>query len=311
MRPPRSSWVVAALLSTGTLVAGQGQTPTFRAVAEAVAVPVSVRDKGRPVSGLKAADFELTDNGVRQDVATVALSAVPIDVTILLDTSGSVAGDALAQFKSDVQTMSNALERTDRIRLLTFADSVADVFGLQPGGTSPPLDKITSGGITQFYSALAAAMVTVSTEDRPQLVMAFTDGRDSESFLDVDHVIALAPFSHAALFMVLLESTSSFEQGATKNVLGRALYTGHGAFAGGPNRSALRTLAQRTGGALYERPAGESLPTIFTKLLEDFRTGYVLTYIPAGVPRPGWHELHVQTKQPSYVIRARDGYDGG
>ena len=312
MRPSRPVWLAAAFLSTATLFAGQGQTPTFRAVAEAVAVPVSVRDKGRPVAGLSAKDFELTDNGVRQDVATVALSAVPIDVTLLLDTSGSVAGDALAQFKSDVQAMSNALEGADRIRLLTFADRVTDVFGLQPAATHLSLDAITSGGITQFYTALASAMVTVSTGDRPQLVMVFTDGRDSESFLDIDRVIALAPFSHGALFMVLSESTSNSEQAFTKDIHDRnAFYSGHGAFAGGPNRSALRTLAQRTGGALYERPAGESLPTIFKKLLEDFRTGYVLTYIPTGVTRPGWHELHVQTQQTSYVIRARDGYDGG
>ncbi|HEY6357765.1 MAG TPA: VWA domain-containing protein, partial [Vicinamibacterales bacterium] len=286
--------------------------PTFRARAEAVAVQVVVHDKAQPVTGLTEADFELTDNGVRQAVATASLAAVPIDVTIVLDTSGSVEGLALAQFKTDVQAMNDRLATSDRIRLICFADAVSDVFGLQPAGTKLPLDAITGGGMTQLYTALAAALVMTSGIDRPQLVLAFTDGRDSESYADADRILSLAPFSAGSVYLVLSESTSSSEMRASElSSIRGVIYSAHGAFAGGPNRSALRALAQRTGGTLYERPAGEALPTIFQKLLADFRTGYVLTYIPTGVPRGGWHEIRVQSKNPVYTIRARDGYDGG
>jgi VWFA-related protein len=301
------SWLAAVSVVTG-------QQATFRATAEGVSVAVSVRDKtGKPVTGLTTGDFDLTDNGIRQEVVTAALDSLPIDVTIVLDTSGSVGGQALRQYKVDVQAMSDLLRPVDHIRLLTFADTVSDVFGLQSPGATLPLDAIRSGGITQLYSALAAALVTASASDRPQLVLAFTDGRDSESFIDVDRVVALAPFSRASLYLVLSDSTGDFEQSTTShNAPGaRVLFMGHGAYAGGPNRSALRTLVQRTGGALYERPAGETLPAIFTRLLGEFRTGYYLTYIPTGVAQPGWHDLHVLTKHPDYAIRARDGYDGG
>jgi VWFA-related protein len=313
MRATRSWSVLAGLASAVTLAAGQQTTPTFRAIADAVTVPVSVREKNQPVAGLTARDFELTDNGVRQEVATASIASVPIDVTLILDTSGSVEGPALAQFKRDVQTMSDLLETVDQIRLITFSDTVSDVFGLKPAGTRLPVDAITAGGLTQFYTALAAAMVAVSTNERPQLMLAFTDGHDSQSFEGADRVAALAVSSNAALDIVLADSTSTLEQGTVRaNLKGTGeVYTSHGAFAGGPNRGALRTAVQRTGGTLYERPAGESLPAIFQKLLNDFRTGYVLAYSPAGVSRGGWHDIQVHCRNPAYAVRARAGYDGG
>lgn len=306
---PRRAWCLAVVLvSAATAASGQQAVPIFRARAEAVAVQVVVHDKAKPVTGLTETDFELSDNGVRQAVATASLAAVPIDVTIVLDTSGSVEGPALTQFKTDVQAMNDLLATGDRIRLICFAHAVSDVFGLQPAGTKLPVDAITGGGVTQLYTALAAALVMTSGIDRPQLVLAFTDGRDSESYTDADRIVSLTPFSAGSIYLVLSDSTSSSEVRESEL---HSILSAHGAFAGGPNRSALRALVQRTGGTLYERPTGEALPAIFEKLLADFRTGYVLTYIPTGVSRGGWHEIRVQGKNPAYTIRARDGYDDG
>jgi len=310
--PRRAGCLAVVLVSAVTAASGQQAAPSFRATAEGVAVLVVVHDKAQPVTGLTEADFELTDNGVRQAVAAASLAAVPLDVTIVLDTSGSVEGPALAQFKTDVQAMNDLLAKGDRIRLICFADAVSDVFGLQAASTKLPVDAITGGGVTQLYTALASALVMTSGIDRPQLVLAFTDGRDSESYADADRVLSLTPFSAGSIYLVLSDSTSSSEmrESDLKSARG-VIYSAHGAFAGGPNRSALRALVERTGGTLYERPAGEALLTIFQKLLADFRTGYLLTYIPTGVSRGGRHEIRVQSQNPAYTIRARDGYDGG
>jgi hypothetical protein len=52
-----------------------------------VFVDVSVRKGGRQLTGLTAADFELRDNGVKQDIDTIEASAVPIDLSIVVDVS--------------------------------------------------------------------------------------------------------------------------------------------------------------------------------------------------------------------------------
>ena len=79
-----------------------------RATSDLVPVPVSVRRGTEFVSGLAAGDFELYDNGVRQEVATVSPATLGIDVSLVVDTSGSVIG-SLARFKSDVKEIAGTL----------------------------------------------------------------------------------------------------------------------------------------------------------------------------------------------------------
>ena len=47
---------------------------------------MSVRSGRNIVANLSAADFELLDNGVLQDVQQIEIGAVPLDVTLVLDT---------------------------------------------------------------------------------------------------------------------------------------------------------------------------------------------------------------------------------
>src|SRR6187401_2058968 len=88
--------VVPALLVGMTLVAWPAaqtppapQRPTFTANTDVVYVDVSVRKEGRQLTGLTAADFELRDNGVKQEIETVEAAAVPIDLSIVVDLSGN------------------------------------------------------------------------------------------------------------------------------------------------------------------------------------------------------------------------------
>ena len=61
---------LAFLVSSAVVTAAQ--TPTFSTGVEAVRVDVLVTDGDRPVLGLGPADFEVRDNGVRQDVSFVS-----------------------------------------------------------------------------------------------------------------------------------------------------------------------------------------------------------------------------------------------
>jgi hypothetical protein len=46
----------------------------------------------------------------------------------------------------------------------------------------------------------------------------------------------------------------------------------------------------------------------FKQAVSDFRTSYVLRYLPTGVAGEGWHELTVRVKKGTYDVRARKGY---
>jgi VWFA-related protein len=314
------SRLVLAAVTTLSALAGisaqQQPTTTIRSGVEVVLVPVSVTINNRPVVGLTSSDFILQDNGVAQDFTAALAESLPIDVTLVIDTSASVKGAALEQFNADVQRIAESLQPNDRVRLITFAGDATDVSGLQPGGVHLPLDRITAGGATSLYNALAAALIAFPRSDRSQVVFGFSDGLDNMSFLDASGLVSLAGRSHAVLYLTLLPGSAFDSRSATARtgpgILNTLPRQGNGRFVpyiGGPNRRLLTEAANRTGGAVYERPAGASLSALFEGALDEFRSSYLLTFTPKGVKAEGWHTLKVKTKDPRHTLRWRSGYE--
>ena len=257
------------------------------------------RRKAGPRLISRATDFQLLDNGVAQSVTASLIERLPLDVTLVLDTSGSVAG-RFADLKTQLQQISDLLRPNDRLRLIAFTNTAVDVFGLQPGGARLPLERLAPGGSTSFYEAIAAALMAIPNSERPQLVFAFSDGMDTTGFLDADRVVSLAGHTNAALYVGLVHSPPPRRNSMTP-------------YEGGPNVRLLREATARTGGALIEDSSGAKLAAVFGKLLDEFRAGsYLLTYTPQGVARNGWHDIVVNVRRPgTFEIRARKGYDGG
>ena len=71
------------------------QQAVFRSGVDAVRVDVSVMNGLTPVAGLMKDNFEIVDNGVRQTIESVSLDAVPLNLMLLLDVSGSMEGKPL------------------------------------------------------------------------------------------------------------------------------------------------------------------------------------------------------------------------
>jgi hypothetical protein len=70
-------------------------------------------------------------------------------------------------------------------------------------------------------------------------------------------------------------------------------------------------MSESTGGAVFTRAAGTPLSETFASVMNRFRSGYVLTFVPTGVSPTGWHDLTVRTRDRRYTVRARRGYEGG
>jgi VWFA-related protein len=269
------------------------QQPTFRSVSDLVAVQVSVHTARSVVSGLAAADFELTDNGVRQEISAVSADKVSADVTLVVDTSGSVIR-SLDRFKSDVRRMADELRQNEQLRLITFDTSVREVLPMAPAARRVPVDAIRSGDLTSLLDAMLMALARAPRPDRRHLVFVFTDGYDNASLLGYSALPALAGRVDAVLHIVLVK------------------VTGVPTPAVNPAFDALAAAAERTGGALY--PPGEAPADVvaaFRLALEAFRHGYVLYYSPAGVTRGGRHDIKVRVTRPgTFEVQARQGYGG-
>ena len=81
----------------------------FRSSVEVVEIDVSVMRGNQPVQGLTSSDFTLTDNGVAQQVESVLVDRLPLNVTLVLDASRSLYGDRLTHLVHPGETFTNSL----------------------------------------------------------------------------------------------------------------------------------------------------------------------------------------------------------
>ena len=292
--------LTGVFLGVAVITLAAQNPPVFRGSTSAVAVDVSVTDGRQAITGLGAADFELSDNGVAQVITATSVESIPIDVTLVVDTSGSLQGKLLEQFKRDIQGIGGMLRTEDRLRLVTFATRGADAFGWRPGGGDLPLTRIAAGGATAFYQTLGATLLRQTESGRRHLIVALSDGFDTVSLLDGADVRDVAR-SATAVLHVVIRRLSGIPPGSR----GWVPYSGPG------NNEALRDAAEITGGRFRTVSSETSLTEVFRTALDEFRTGYVLWFTPAGVSPGGWHAVQVKVKNSRLVVRARNGYDAG
>jgi VWFA-related protein len=317
----RRALAIASLAMLATLGA---QERVFRSGVDGITITVSVRSNNRPVGGLPAADFELTDNGVPQALTTIAAEKVPLDLTLLLDLSSSVDGPLLERLKTAVTDTAALLRDDDRIRLVAISQVLQEVFSLRPRGDAMPLGSLKAEGATSLYDGIAATMMRPSVPGRRQLIVAFSDGQDSTSIVDEKTAKDIARLTEAVVDIVVPVA------GARNDVGGRRLAqrnTIDSLSAGdnvalGANGSQNRTgdqgvpavladLVGPTSGQVFPLAADDSVSRVFKAMLDDFRASYVLQYVPQGVAPEGWHDVTVTVKKhPKYDIRARKGYQG-
>jgi VWFA-related protein len=314
--------LLAATTALG-IPAVSAQQTTFRSGVDGVTMQVSVLHGNRPVGGLTAQDFELLDNGVPQALATFASQRFPIDMTLLLDLSGSVEGRLLQHLKAAVSDTAHALEPNDRLRLIAVSQVLHEVFGFRAGNEALPLDDLTAQGATSLYDALAAAMMRATEPARRQLIVAYTDGRDSASILDERAVKDIARLSDATADLVVAVPVIDDKDGAGHRLSQRpgtidgilsGPVTTTRAATSGDDRQLLKMLGELvapTGGQIVALKPGDSVSKTFDAALERFRAGYVLQYVPKGVAAPGWHDVTLSVRKPGrFDILARKGYQG-
>jgi len=315
-----AAWIVAAVLGA----AADAQVPVFRAGVDAVIVDVDVRNGGRPVTGLVAADFELLDNGVAQTVDVRSLKDVPLDVTLLVDASGSVDGRRLDRLKSGVRDTAQWLRADDRWTVIAIEHVLREIVPTQAPRATAAVDALRASGGTALYDGLGAALMQPTTPGRRQLIVAYTDGDDTSSILDPASLLEIALRSNALMDIVVPVENARDQAGSpqsgpmvqqTASLVNRAtsaaLKTTH-AEGGFPNESTLTELTTRTGGRLVVVDYKDSVSTTFKRVLDEYRTSYLLQYTRTGVDASGWHDLAVRVKRPGHLdVRARRGYWGG
>ncbi|MEZ5287496.1 MAG: VWA domain-containing protein [Vicinamibacterales bacterium] len=277
------------------LLAGQ---PVFRGSVEAVRLDVSVMRGATPVAGLTADDFVVSDNGIPQEVAQVTQEAAPLDLLLVLDTSGSMAGAPLAALVAAAQRMVQSLTPGDRVGLVAFSGHIAMPTALTSNHVDVvrALGMLRAAGPTALRDALFAGLhlLTPGGDTRPVIVL-FSDGRDTTSWLAAPDLEGVVRRSGVVLHAVELLRDPRLTPG-------RARVAGMG-----QSRS-LQRAVEAGGGRLWSAGRPDELERRFASALAELRARYLVTYQPRGVSAPGWHEVVVRLRRIRADVLTRPGY---
>lgn len=291
---------VAVIASLATASIAGDQQPAFRSGIDLVAVDVSVRlpvSRGtEPILGLQAADFEIFDNGVRQDIVDVSYGSRPIDVTLAIDL-GFKSSDFSSRLRKGVNEVVSNLGGQDRVRLILFNSKVprATEFTRDSAAIDRALREARAGSQSGFADAFGDALAAATPADRRHLVLFVTDGTLNSS-AKPEMLLDLARRSRATMSMILPIE----------------LPTGRGFVTPSPAQrertESLNQLAQETGGVVVWMTPGGYVDQVVRVLFEDFRASYVLHFAPTGVEPGGVHTLQVKVKRPDARVKARRAY---
>lgn len=280
--------LLCVLVIGAVAVAGAANEQTrFSSRAVVVRVDVLATIKGRPVAGLTAHDFELLDDGVPQTIDSVDAQELPVNAVLALDTSASTAGGQLRDLIAAGGALIDDLRPNELASITTFSDVVVPRVALTKNhdAVRAVFRDVQPGGDTSAIDGTYVAMMSAQSAEGRPLVVVFTDGLDTASWMTPEELIDATRRASAVIYTVATGDARRWKL--------------------------LNDLADATGGRAISLASSKDLRAEFQRILTEFRSRYLLAFSPKGVTESGYHRLTVRATRNGITIKARPGYTAG
>jgi Ca-activated chloride channel homolog len=303
MRARRSDvctvWAMAGFVAMAALgpAAMTAQDATFHVDVKLVNIFVNVTDKnGVIVGGLTKDDFAVSEDNRPQQIALFERKTdVPLNLTLAIDTSGSVRKDLDEEANAARHFARDILRPQDQMSVMQFA---TDVSVLTPFTNNLSQIDHAVGGLrsdfaTALYNAICEGSERLGKREGRKVLVLVSDGDDtakSSTYADALEAALRNEVMIYSLIDVPIEASA-----------GRDLGGEH----------ALITLAEQTGGKHFYVGEG-GLDKAFAKVSDDLRTQYLIGYYPQHqVPGTDFHRVVVTVPRAAadeFNVRNKAGY---
>jgi len=226
--------------------------PTVRVVASVVDAT------GNAVGGLQPDDVEVRESGIRQ-AATARLTSLvaPIALALVIDTSGSMAGQPLVDAKTAITRMIRELRPLDAVAIIDFNATVriAQPLTTDKASALAAVEALVAIGNTAIYDgAVAGADVLAGADPSARrAIVLLTDGVDNASRTGRQPAVSRLVRSGLPLYAIGLGNTL--------------------------DRSTLEALAGAApGGAFFTAPTSAQLVGIYSALSRQLLTEFSVEY---------------------------------
>lgn len=301
---PLALLLPAALLAAGPVAApaaaGQ-QIAVFSAETSLVNVAVTVEDAhGRPIEGLTARDFVLSEDGKKQKIEMCARMgqgggrSTSLDVALLVDTSDSML-ETLRRSQDAAVRFLTSLPNAQEI-IVVFFDQQQRVERFDrehPEALFERVKTIPDGGNTALRDAIVFSLRTLGNSGGRSAVVLLTDGIDTVSQTEPAALDKAVQSTPVTIYPVAYPATQTGDGPDPETAL-----------------KEMGRLAQVTGGRLFRLPNEQALPGVLDEIVADLRAQYVLGFSPDGAGAAGrLRKIGVRVNgHGRVVVRHRVGY---
>jgi VWFA-related protein len=324
------------------------QKPDISIEVKGVTLLATVRDKHREiVRNLAQNDFLLEQDGHPQIIRYFAQETnLPLSLGLLVDTSMSQRR-VLDQERRASYSFLDQLLRPDKdsafvihfdreVELLQDLTSSRQKLesalgqlevpqprqesGSRSGGprSGQGRDGIRRGAGTLLYdSVLLASNELMRKQQGRKALIILSDGVDIGSKTSLDRAIESAQRADTLVYSILFRDEEAY--GRAGGIRGPGMGGGMGRRGGQGRRypqesrpdgkKILERISQETGARLFEVSKKEPIDQIYTQIQDELRSQYSLGYTPEKADSgPGYHKVHLATRQKDLVVQTRDGY---
>lgn len=265
-----------------------------------VLLPVSVTDeRSRAFSGLRPDEFEVYEDKVRQQIATVSEVDGPLSVGLVFNGSGSMSRN-INLCKQAILAFFRYASREDEYFLIEFSDRphLLSRFTSQTDRIMAYVGAARGGGRTALYDAIyfAIAEMQHARHDR-KVLLVLSDGADNASRYTEKDIRNAIQESGVQIYTI--------------GVFMPIPYRDNSELRAGPVN--LARLGEISGGQGFVLDNPADLPDLTGKISRELRTQYEISYYPSKRVHDGqWRKVRVKVKAPPGAppleARTRSGY---
>jgi Ca-activated chloride channel homolog len=296
--PVRSPDAVAPAPTSGPL-RKEGQGYLLRTDVEEVVLNATVLEGTQLVQNLTKDDFQVFEDGVKQNIISFQHTDLPVSMGLVIDNSGSMYRKRPSVNKSalDLVLASNP---QDEAFVVNFSDEAfidcdltSNINKLREG-----LSHIDSRGGTALYDAVVASADKLAADARrpKQVLILITDGEDNASSLNLEQTIhRVQQLSGPEIYTIGLLFGDEMSRAEVRHA-----------------RRALEMLSTETGGMAFFPKSMDEVDQIAAEVARDIRSQYTIGYHstkPTTVP--GFRKIEVTAEAKGMgklTVRTRTGY---
>ncbi len=291
-----------AVMIAAAAAAAIGAQQRFRAGVDLVSLNVTVTDGvGKYVTDLNQEDFDVYEDGARQNLTFFSKTQQPISLALLLDTSASME-ERMSIAQEAAIGFARQLHKDDQAEIIDFDSQVRILapFTGDEAALEKAIRATTANGSTSLYNAIYISLKELrktkaaSTSDiRRQAIVLLSDGDDTSSLIEFDEVLDLAKRSETSIYAI----------GLRQGEIGRREFK--------EAEFVLRQLSQETGGKAFFPTDARELPKIYQAIWDELSSQYAIGYSSSNPKRDGaWRRILVRIQRPGLTARTKQGYYG-